>query len=107
MTTTPKSSSKLKTRQELQVPKMYKVLMHNDDVTPMDFVVSLLTIIFRHSENKAHALMMKVHTEGVALCGVYTFEIAETRTLQAKALAESHSWPLKLSIETENDHTSI
>ncbi len=96
-----KTKSKLKTKQELQMPKMYKVLMHNDDVTPMDFVVSLLSVIFRHSNNKAYALMIKIHTEGVAVCGVYPYEIAQTRTLQAKAFAKSQSWPLNITMEVD------
>jgi len=99
-----KPKSNVQTKQEIHIPKMYKVLMHNDDITPMDFVVSLLSIIFGHNEHNAYTLMMKIHTEGLAVCGIYTYEVAQTRTLQAKALAKNHAWPLNITIEVENDH---
>ena len=97
------TQEKTKTSLKIKTPKLYKVLMHNDDVTPMDFVVSVLELIFKHTPESAYDLMMTVHTEGVAVCGVYTKEIAETRCLQAKAICDNHAWPLKLTLEPTDD----
>jgi ATP-dependent Clp protease adaptor protein ClpS len=96
-----KSKSSTQVQTTLKAPKLYKVLMHNDDVTPMDFVVSLLMVIFKHPENKAYALMLKIHTDGLAICGLYTQEIAQTRMLQAQALTQTNGWPLKVTIEEQ------
>lgn len=101
MGTSVQAKSSKKEKISLKKPSMYKVLIHNDDVTPMDFVVSLLMVIFRHTENRAYALMMKVHTDGVGMCGIYTLEIAQTRMLQAQALAQSNNWPLQITMEEE------
>jgi ATP-dependent Clp protease adaptor protein ClpS len=101
METDIKSKTKVKTKVSVVEPKLYKVLMHNDDVTPMDFVVSLLSLIFKHPHNKAYALMMKIHHDGMAVCGLYTKEIAQTRMLQAKALAQSHAFPLNITMEAD------
>lgn len=85
----------------LDKPKRYKVLMHNDDYTSMEFVVEVLTTIFRKSEAQAVQLMHKIHTEGYAVCGVYTMEIAETKVAQTIELARENGFPLRCTMEEE------
>ncbi len=85
----------------LDKPKRYKVLMHNDDYTSMEFVVEVLTTIFRKSEAEAVQLMRKIHTEGKAICGVYTLEIAETKVAQTIELARDNGFPLRCTMEEE------
>lgn len=85
----------------LDKPKRYKVLMHNDDYTSMEFVVEVLTTIFRKSEAEAVQLMHKIHTEGKAICGVYTLEIAETKVAQTIELARDNGFPLRCTMEEE------
>lgn len=86
---------------DVRKPKRYKVLMHNDDYTTMDFVVEVLMSIFHKSEIQAVAIMTAIHHEGVGLCGIYTQEIAETKILQTKELSKSHKFPLKCTMEEE------
>lgn len=86
---------------DLKSPKKYKVLIHNDDFTPMDFVVMILTTIFRKSEPEAVELMLSVHHSDKAIAGVYTYDIAATKTEQAMNMARSEGYPLRLSYEPE------
>lgn len=78
---------------------MYSVVLHNDDFTPMDFVVAILMRIFRHNENDAGAIMLAVHTRGKAVAGTYTREIAETKAAQSNQNAERNEFPLQATIE--------
>lgn len=80
-------------------PKQYKVLMHNDDYTPMDFVIFVLKKIFGKNESDAHQIMLDVHHKGVGLAGIYSFEIAETKVMQANQFAKNNQYPLKTSFE--------
>lgn len=82
-------------------PKRYKVLMHNDDYTSMEFVVDVLMNIFRKSEAEAVRLMHTIHNENYAVCGVYTKEIAETKIEQTTELARENGFPLKCTMEEE------
>ena len=82
-------------------PSMYKVIMLNDDYTPMEFVVHVLQQIFGMSSAQAHDVMMTVHSRGAALVGVFTFEIAETKVAQVMTLARKHEHPLQCTIEKE------
>jgi ATP-dependent Clp protease adaptor protein ClpS len=82
-------------------PSMYKVLLHNDDYTPMDFVVLVLEKFFGKSREEAIQIMLAVHNKGVAVCGVYTFEIAETKMIHVLDFARKHGHPLQCSIEKE------
>lgn len=82
-------------------PSMYNVLMHNDDYSPMDFVIQVLETIFRKSKPDAHRIMLDVHNKGVGICGVYTHEVAETKVNQANSLARENKHPLKCSMEKE------
>jgi len=82
-------------------PKRYKVLMHNDDYTTMEFVIEVLMGIFRKSESEAVRLMHTIHHENYAVCGIYTQEIAETKITQTIDLARSCGFPLKCTMEEE------
>jgi len=95
----------IKTRDagKTQRPRMYRVLLHNDDYSPMDFVVRLLQTVFRLNESSATAVMLQVHTQGSGVAGVYTHEIAETKVAQVHLLARQHEFPLMASMEPEDD----
>ena len=82
-------------------PSMWKVLLLNDDYTPMEFVVELLESIFVKSPAEAYRIMMLVHHTGRGLCGVYPFDIAETRVAKTEELARSAGYPLKAVMEEE------
>ncbi len=85
----------------LQEPKKYKVYLLNDDYTTMDFVVDILCEVFHKSYEEAVTIMLKIHKEGKGLCGVYTYEIAETKVDQVHRLARAHEFPLKAVMEEE------
>ena len=89
----------LEERTRTKKPSMYKVLLHNDDYTTKEFVVFVLQGIFQRSETDAVAIMSLVHSQGVGVAGVYTFEIAETKVTKTVQLARTHEYPLQLSIE--------
>jgi len=82
-------------------PKRYKVLLHNDDYTTMEFVVWVLQEVFHHDEAAALQIMLHVHRSGIGVAGVYPREIAETRVAQVEALARRHEYPLRCSIEED------
>lgn len=90
-----------KVKQRIQEPKQWKVIMVNDDHTPMDFVVGLLTEIFRHTPTTAQAVMLQIHNEGSGVAGVYTFEIAEAKSVEATTIARTNGFPLQVKIEEE------
>ncbi|TBU96053.1 ATP-dependent Clp protease adapter ClpS [Stutzerimonas kirkiae] len=85
----------------LQAPPMYKVIMFNDDYTPMDFVVEVLEGIFSHNREQATRIMLAVHTEGKAVCGIYTRDIAETKAAQVNQYARECQHPLLCEIEKD------
>lgn len=86
----------------LQPPKMWKVIFLNDNQTPMEFVIELLTTVFRHSEGSAKDITLEVHNEGAAVVGTYHHEIAEQKGLEATQSARSNGFPLKITIEQES-----
>src|SRR5512140_2217263 len=88
-----------RTERKLQKPKMYKVLLHNDDYTTMEFVVFILQGIFHRSEADAVQIMLHVHKNGMGVAGVYSYDIAETRIAQVEALARQHEFPLRCTME--------
>ena len=94
---------KTKTRDKTRKPKLYKVLMYNDNYTTMDFVVSILKTVFNKSEEEAVDIMLKIHNSGVGLCGIYPFDIAATKVEIVHFLAEKNSFPLKCSVEPEQE----
>jgi ATP-dependent Clp protease adaptor protein ClpS len=87
--------------EEVTEPPLYKVLLHNDDFTTKAFVVEILMAIFSKSLEEATQLMWRVHKNGIGVCGVYTFEVAETKIKQVTTLARENGFPLKLSMEEE------
>jgi ATP-dependent Clp protease adaptor protein ClpS len=91
----------IKTRPKAKKPAMYKVLMLNDDYTPMEFVVLVLKEFFRKTPDEATQIMLQVHQRGVGVCGVYTHEVAETKAMQVMALARKNQHPLQLQLEKE------
>jgi len=93
----------VKTRSRTKKPSMYKVLMLNDDYTPMEFVVHVLERFFGKSSEQATQIMLHVHQRGVGVCGVYTFEVAETKVGQVMDLARQHQHPLQCTIEKDGD----
>ena len=86
-------------RQKVQKPPMYKVLLHNDDYTTMEFVVAVLMRFFHMDEPRAHQIMMNVHQRGVGVAGVYTYEVAETKVVQVHEFARQREHPLKCTME--------
>ena len=85
----------------LKEPKNYKVLLLNDDYTSMDFVIDILMTIFHKSYAEAEKVVLEVHKENRGLCGVYTYEIAETKVSQVMKLARKNDFPLKAIMEEE------
>lgn len=90
------SSIKDKTHNNIQLPSMYEVLFINDDITPMDFVIVLLTEIFFHNFEDAYNLMMKVHTEGMAVVGIYSYDIALSKISKATDISRQEGYPLRI-----------
>ncbi len=86
---------------ELKYPKKYKVYLLNDDYTSMDFVIDILMSIFHKTYNQAESIMLEIHKKDKGLCGVYTYEIAETKVMQVHKRARDNSFPLKATLEEE------
>jgi len=86
-------------RPKVKEPSMYKVFLLNDDFTPMEFVVTLLERLFGMDREKATRVMLQVHSNGKGICGVYTYEIAETKVAQVSEYAQQHQHPLMCSME--------
>ena len=86
-------------RPKLKRPPLYKVILLNDDYTPMDFVVQVLEIFFSMTREKATQIMLHVHTRGRGVCGVYTHEIAETKVAQVNEYSHRHQHPLVCTME--------
>jgi ATP-dependent Clp protease adaptor protein ClpS len=100
-TLSPDGNVAVKTRVATQKPSMYKVYLLNDDYTPMDFVVQILEVIFNKSREDAMRIMLEVHQSGLGLCGVFTFEVAETKVSQTLANARQAQHPLQCTMEKE------
>ncbi len=92
---------KLDDELDLEEPKKYKVLLLNDDFSTMEFVIEVLTKVFRKTLSEAEAIMLSVHNNGKAVCGVYTKEIAYTKVAQVKTMARKASFPLKAVAQEE------
>ena len=90
-----------KIKRKITIPPKYKVIFLNDNYTPMEWVVSLLTTIFKHSQESAEQLTMTVHTEGSAVVGIYNFEIAEQKSVESLNLSREHGFPLQIKLEQE------
>jgi ATP-dependent Clp protease adaptor protein ClpS len=88
-------------RDELLEPPMYKVFLLNDDYTTMDFVVEVLIFVFQKTLEEATQIMLNIHKRGMGLCGIYSFEIAETKVDTVHKLARERDFPLKCAMERE------
>jgi ATP-dependent Clp protease adaptor protein ClpS len=97
----PKFEEELDLALELEQPQMFKVLLHNDDYTSMDFVVEILSGIFHKNQAQAEQIMLQIHEKGKAICGVYSFEIAQTKAQQVKQRAKQNEFPLLATIEED------
>jgi ATP-dependent Clp protease adaptor protein ClpS len=86
-------------RTDIREPHRYKVIIYNDDFTPMDFVVKVLRVVFRKDESIAQSLMMKVHHEGSAIVGTYTLDIAASKANKTSRMAKLENHPLKVTVE--------
>jgi ATP-dependent Clp protease adaptor protein ClpS len=88
-------------KEKLQAPRMHKVLMHNDDYTTMEFVILVLQKFFQKNYTEAQAIMLEVHHQGYGVCGVYTYEVAESKAAKVVKYARDNGHPLKCSTEPE------
>jgi ATP-dependent Clp protease adaptor protein ClpS len=91
---------------QLQRPRMWRVLLHNDDYTTQDFVVWVLESIFHKSHAEAFAVMLSVHKSGLGVAGVFTREVAETKVKATERLAEEHEFPLLVTMEPETENVN-
>jgi ATP-dependent Clp protease adaptor protein ClpS len=89
------------TATRLEKPKLYKVILHNDDYTTMEFVVFILRQVFLRNEDEAFIIMLKVHEEGIGIAGIYTFEVATMKAEKAVNIARSREFPLLCTVEEE------
>lgn len=90
-----------KIKQKVTEPGRYKVIFLNDDHTPMEFVIGVLTEIFKHTQETAKAIMLEIHNEGSGIAGVYSFEIAEVKAVETTNLARTNGFPLQIKMEEE------
>ena len=90
-----------KIKQKITEPDLYKVIFLNDQATPMEFVIDVLIQIFKHSDTTARDLTVKIHEEGSAVVGVYTYEIAEQKGVEATNLSRTHGFPLQIKVEKQ------
>lgn len=89
------------TRTRAKKPSLYKVLLLNDDYTPMEFVVHVIEKFFNKGREEATRIMLQVHQRGCGVCGMYTYEVAETKVMRVMAFASRHQHPLQCSMEKE------
>jgi len=97
----PGVATRTRPQEKARKPKLYKVLLHNDDYTTMEFVVWILQTVFHHDETTATRIMLHVHQNGIGVAGLYPHEIAETRAIHVERLARQHEYPLRCTVEEE------
>lgn len=93
------NATRVKSNVKLEVPSKYKVIMHNDDFTTMDFVVIVLQDVFMKNEDEAERLMLEVHHKGQAVVGIYSFDVATTKAERAMEMAKQQGFPFRLTVE--------
>lgn len=98
---TTETITRKQTKTQVKPPKMWKVVFLNDDKTPMDLVISLLMKIFNHNQKSAEEITLEIHNTGSAVAGVYPYEIAEHRGVEATNIARANGSPLKIRVEEE------
>jgi len=101
MTTDTEIKIDEKIKQKINEPKLWKVIFLNDDFTPIEFVIELLMKVFKHSQETAKSLTMEIHNNGSAIAGIYSFEIAEVKSVESTSLARSSGFPLQIRMEEE------
>lgn len=101
MTTETIIEKKQRTTKRLKEPSKYKVIICNDDVTPVDFVIAMLMSVFRYEQQSAIEITLQVHNKGSAVVGVYPHEVAEQKMVDGTTMARDHNFPLILKIEAE------
>ena len=97
----PSSEVLVKKKTKASIPKLFKVILLNDDYTPMEYVVSLLKVVFNKSESQAVNIMLMVHNKGSGICGIFTKDIAETKVFTVLKMAKHDQHPLKCIMEPE------
>ncbi len=97
----PKIEEDYRAELELKEPDLYRVILHNDDYTTMEFVIEILRSIFHKSAQEAEDIMWSVHEKGQAVCGIYTYEIAESKVAQVKLKARQNGFPLLATFEAD------
>ncbi|MDC9719753.1 MAG: ATP-dependent Clp protease adapter ClpS [Gammaproteobacteria bacterium] len=90
------------TRSKISQPSLYKVVLLNDDYTPMEFVIDILANFFNHNEDQATQIMLAVHTQGKGVCGVYTKDVAETKAMQVNQYSRQNKHPLLCEVEASS-----
>jgi ATP-dependent Clp protease adaptor protein ClpS len=90
-----------KIKVKISEPKMWKVILLNDDTTPVDFVVSILMEIFKHTAETAREITLQIHETGSGIAGIYSFEIAEAKAVESTTQARSNGYPLQIKLEEE------
>ena len=95
------SSTVLEEKPKLKKPPLYKVIMLNDDYTPMEFVIEMLQTYFSKSQEQATEIMLHIHQKGIGICGLYTYEIAESKATQVLDKARKNQHPLQIKLEKE------
>ena len=95
----PEFEEKVESHTELTEPPQYKVLLHNDNYTTMDFVVQVLEAVFNKTSSEAVQIMLNVHEKNIGVCRIYTFEVAETKVTMVQRMARENSFPLKCTME--------
>ena len=100
-TDAPVIEKKKVTVRSIKEPGKFKVIVCNDDVTPVEFVVAMLVSVFRHDEKTAMSLTLAIHQKGSSVVGVYSYEIAEQKAVDGVNLARAHGWPLIIKVEPE------
>jgi len=96
------TTTRTRAKAKVQPPSMWRVILHNDDYTTQEFVVWILETVFRKPEPEAVRIMLDVHRKGKGIAGVYSYDVADTKVVQAKALAEVQEFPLLCTLEPEN-----
>ena len=94
-------SPEFEIKERVEHPRLWKVLLHNDDFTTMDFVVFVLEYVFMRSEAEAFSIMLKVHNEGLGIAGIYPYEVASMKSQKAMNLARAREYPLLCTVEEE------
>ena len=93
------TATREKRRESLKEPEMYRVVLHNDDYTPRDFVVGVIMAVFHKTASEATRIMLSVHRTGRGTVGVYVYDVAETKARQVKKIATAEEFPLKCTVE--------